>query len=431
MGEQARQGPRQVCPLHQLLQVCPQGQGDPEVCDQEHCGGCRRQGHLRGERLHQLPAAQAVRQALLLRLLRYPLQGGKEQVARVEKGQNSATEVWIPESSAAAGTSVGGPAGGTVGGGVGKVVGGGVGKAVGGAVGESVETHWTKGGVEPATPETKKKRGVFDKVFKKEKSPPPAWYSSTNSLDSEANISHHSQTTNPKLKDKSKQKAGEKAICEETKIQDEAKTVMSMVRSYLDIVHTTMMDLAPKYIVHFLVRALQKYLEEDILGKLLELHSNKEGVDQLMQWNAGSQVSELLADRKAIREALEVVAGYSQNRETVTTAFELDAGNWDNYKNAEAELALLLDCDGSPDAIDIAARTKPLDFNTRERVIQLLQIALANARKQAQKKNDNHAGHMNRITKYTALITYLRNRQNGQSDQIQDFLATGTWQNYG
>merc|ERR1711982_33501 len=52
-----------------------------------------------------VPAAQAVRQALLLRLLRYPLQGGKEQVARVEKGQNSATEVWIPESSAAAGTS--------------------------------------------------------------------------------------------------------------------------------------------------------------------------------------------------------------------------------------------------------------------------------------------------------------------------------------
>ena len=77
-----------------------------------------------------------------------------------------------------------------------------------------------------------------------------------------------------------------------------------------------MMDLAPKYIVHFLVQALQKYLEEDILGKLLELHSTKESVDQLMQWDAGSQVSELLADRRAIREALEVVAGYSQNRET-------------------------------------------------------------------------------------------------------------------
>ena len=26
--------------------------GDPEVCDQEHCGGRRRQGHLRGERMY-------------------------------------------------------------------------------------------------------------------------------------------------------------------------------------------------------------------------------------------------------------------------------------------------------------------------------------------------------------------------------------------
>merc|ERR1711897_103513 len=60
---------------------------------------------LWGQRLHQLPAAQAVCQALLLRLLRHPLQGCEEQVARVEKGQNSAAEIWIPESSTAARSS--------------------------------------------------------------------------------------------------------------------------------------------------------------------------------------------------------------------------------------------------------------------------------------------------------------------------------------
>merc|ERR1712107_79063 len=35
--------------------------------------------------LHQLPAAQAVCQALLLRLLRYPLEGGEEQVQGIKK----------------------------------------------------------------------------------------------------------------------------------------------------------------------------------------------------------------------------------------------------------------------------------------------------------------------------------------------------------
>ena len=203
-----------------------------------------------------------------------------------------------------------------MGGGVGKVVGGGVGKVVGGAVGEAVETRWTKGGVEPETPETKKKRGLFG-GFKKEKSQTPNWHSSTNSLDSELNDNHHNQTPNPKPKNN---KQNEMAICEEPKIQDEANTVKKMVGDYLDIVHTTMMDLAPKYIMHFLVRALQKYLDDDmLLAKLLKLHSTEEGVDQLMQWEAGSQVSRLLADREAIREALDVVAGYSQNQETVTT----------------------------------------------------------------------------------------------------------------
>ena len=96
--------------------------------------------------------------------------------------------------------------------------------------------------------------------------------------------------------------------------------VKIMVGDYLTIVHTTMMDLAPKYIIHFLVRALQKYLDDDmLLGKLLKLHSTEEDVDQLMQWEAGTQVSRLLADRKALREALEVVAGFSQNQETATT----------------------------------------------------------------------------------------------------------------
>merc|ERR1719347_1822232 len=69
--------------------------------DQEHCGGCCSQGYLRGQCLHKLPAAQAVRQAVLLCVLRYPLKSGQKQEQRGKEGQDSSTQVWFPESSPA------------------------------------------------------------------------------------------------------------------------------------------------------------------------------------------------------------------------------------------------------------------------------------------------------------------------------------------
>jgi hypothetical protein len=64
---------------------------DLKVCCllQEHSWGRSRQGHLRGLRLRELPAPQAVRQAVLLRLVRHPLEGGQEQVQRGSEGQVS------------------------------------------------------------------------------------------------------------------------------------------------------------------------------------------------------------------------------------------------------------------------------------------------------------------------------------------------------
>jgi hypothetical protein len=59
-----------------LLQV----EGHQEVRHQDHRGGRSHQRHLRGVRLLQLPTPQLVRQALLMRLVRHPLQGYQEQV---------------------------------------------------------------------------------------------------------------------------------------------------------------------------------------------------------------------------------------------------------------------------------------------------------------------------------------------------------------
>ena len=73
--------------MHQLQQGLPQGQGHPQVRDQEHCRGRRRQRYLRGLRLLFIRSPEALRKIVLLRILRDSLQSGQEQVSRSQKGQ--------------------------------------------------------------------------------------------------------------------------------------------------------------------------------------------------------------------------------------------------------------------------------------------------------------------------------------------------------
>ena len=77
--------------------------GDPQVRDQEHCGGCCCERYLRGQCVHQLPTAQALRQAVLLCELRHPLQGCPQQVQGSQEGQNSTPQVRVPGPQATAG----------------------------------------------------------------------------------------------------------------------------------------------------------------------------------------------------------------------------------------------------------------------------------------------------------------------------------------
>jgi hypothetical protein len=59
-----------------MLQV----EGHQEVRHQDHRRGRSHQRHLRSVRLLQLPTPQAVPQALLMRLVRHPLQSYQERV---------------------------------------------------------------------------------------------------------------------------------------------------------------------------------------------------------------------------------------------------------------------------------------------------------------------------------------------------------------
>ena len=103
------------------------------------------------------------------------------------------------------------------------------------------------------------------------------------------------------------------AICGEERIQTQASTVKRMVGDYLEIVHITMRDLAPKYIMYSLVLALQNYLDDELVGDLLKRHPTAEAIEQLMQWENSGQVPGLLASKEAVCQALEVVGKFSQN----------------------------------------------------------------------------------------------------------------------
>ncbi|CAM5168772.1 unnamed protein product, partial [Eretmochelys imbricata] len=59
----------------------------------EHCGGRRGPGHLRSQRLRFVRAAQAVREAALLRQLRHPQQGGEEPFPGGPEGPYPSTQV--------------------------------------------------------------------------------------------------------------------------------------------------------------------------------------------------------------------------------------------------------------------------------------------------------------------------------------------------
>ena len=221
-------------------------------------------------------------------------------------------------AAGAAGTSAGGPVGGALGGGVGKIVGGAVGGAVGEKLGDKLGES-KQGSFEALTPETKKKGGWLKNGFKKEKSP-ITWYASTQSPSSVPDNNHVTSNAKPKnsLPVSKETEARDMAILKEPKIKKEANMVKKMVGDYLEIVHTTMRDLVPKYIMSSLVMKLRDYLDYKLLGELLKRHANEDAVNQLMQWQESSQVSRLLAGRETIYQALEVVAEFSQNKETVT-----------------------------------------------------------------------------------------------------------------
>ena len=228
----------------------------------------------------------------------------------------------------AAGTSVGGPVGGAVGGGMGKIVGGEVGKAVGGAVGDKMGDgrRGADDNIEAPSPETKKKGGWLNGKKLGGLYKTGSKYESTPSLSPEPDNRQqvaHATTNNtskphrhppppPNRKTPVRVSKENEAISKEPKIREEAKTVKEMVGDYLEIVHIIMRDQAPKYIMFSLVQALQDYLKYNILNDLLERHPTKKEWEKLVQWEESSQVARLLTNKEEIRQALEVVDGFSQ-----------------------------------------------------------------------------------------------------------------------
>ena len=84
-----------------------------------------------------------------------------------------------------------------------------------------------------------------------------------------------------------------------------------MLRDYIAIVHESMMDKTPKFIMFALVLALQNYLKEDLDDDLNESHPTEVEKKKLLQWKECEEVTKLLEKREAISKALETVRGFA------------------------------------------------------------------------------------------------------------------------
>ena len=201
---------------------------------------------------------------------------------------------------------VGGPVASIVGEGIGK----GIGATVGGVVGEKIATRGEADDtLKASTPTDTNKKGGFWSGMKGKKS--GSKYESTQSLDSETK----SSTKFPKpwrhAPGLPKSRKGEEAIRKEPEIQGEAKTVKKMLRDYIAIVHESMMDKTPKFIMFALVLALQNYVKEDLDDDLNESNPTEVEKKKLLQWEECEEVTKLLEKREAIGKALETVLGFA------------------------------------------------------------------------------------------------------------------------
>lgn len=100
-----------------------------------------------------------------------------------------------------------------------------------------------------------------------------------------------------------------------------------MVKKYMDIIHVTMCDMGPKFMIMSLVKAVIRYIKQELLGELLHERKSEEDIKKLMETGPEEKkrMEKLTQNLQSVKEALGFVKQISDETydfETVTQGDE-------------------------------------------------------------------------------------------------------------
>ena len=96
-------------------------------------------------------------------------------------------------------------------------------------------------------------------------------------------------------------------------IKDRTSIMVQMVSKYMEVVHASMLDMAPKYICMSLLKATLNYSQKYLAGDILSMGITEEEIETLMDTSAEDKrrIDQLKATKRATEEALEIISDMS------------------------------------------------------------------------------------------------------------------------
>ena len=99
-------------------------------------------------------------------------------------------------------------------------------------------------------------------------------------------------------------------------VQENTDLAIVMVQRYMNVVHDSILDMTPKFIIMSLVQATMRYAQKSLIGDLLPVGTTKEEFERLTETSAEDKrrLEQILAKKKATEKALEIVTSISSDR---------------------------------------------------------------------------------------------------------------------
>ena len=107
-------------------------------------------------------------------------------------------------------------------------------------------------------------------------------------------------------------------VLNDSDINGKSYTVEQMVGKYMEVVHTSILDMAPKYIIMSLVQETIRYAKEDLSGDLLPMGITPKKVSALMETSPEDKrrLEQVKTTKAATEHALSIVQRVSNDEIT-------------------------------------------------------------------------------------------------------------------